>query len=38
MSISKEIYHNTTMIDEICSVNQIENMDMIYEGQDLILP
>lgn len=38
MSISKEIYHNTSMIDEICSLNQIENMDMIYEGQDLILP
>lgn len=38
MSISKAIYHDTSMIDKICSVNQIENMDMIYEGQDLILP
>jgi len=38
MSISKAIYHDTSMIDKICSMNQIENMDMIYEGQDLILP
>ena len=33
MSISKAVYHTTAMIPEICNANQIENMDMIYEGQ-----
>lgn len=32
MSISKAVYHTTAMIPEICNANQIENMDMIYEG------
>lgn len=38
MSISKAVYHTTAMIPEICNANQIENMDMIYEGQQLLLP
>lgn len=38
VSISKAIYNNTDMIDEICSLNNIENMDVIYEGQKLRMP
>ena len=38
MSISEAVYHTTAMIPEICNANQIENMDMIYEGQQLLLP
>lgn len=38
VSISKSVYNNTNMVDEICSLNQIENMDVIYEGQKLLLP
>ena len=38
MSISKAVYRTTAMIPEICNANQIENMDMIYEGQQLLLP
>ena len=29
---AKLFYHTTAMIPEICNANQIENMDMIYEG------
>lgn len=38
MSISKAIYHTTQKVQDICNANQIENMDMIYEGQQLLLP
>ena len=38
MSISKAVYHTTQKVQDICSANQIENMDMIYEGQQLLLP
>lgn len=38
VSISKAMYNNTDMIDEICSLNNIENMDVIYEGQRLRMP
>lgn len=38
VSISKSVYNNTDMVDEICSLNKIENMDVIYEGQKLLLP
>lgn len=38
VSISKAMYNNTDMIDEICSLNNIENMDVIYEGQKLRMP
>lgn len=38
VSISKAMYNSTDMIDEICSLNNIENMDVIYEGQKLRMP
>lgn len=38
VSISKSVYNNTSMVEEICSLNEIENMDVIYEGQKLLLP
>ena len=38
VSISKALYNTTSKIKEICSLNNIENMDMIYEGQKLLLP
>lgn len=38
VSISKSVYNNTSMVEEICSLNEIENMDLIYEGQKLLLP
>ena len=38
MSISKAVYHTTQKVQDICNANQIENMDMIYEGQRLLLP
>lgn len=38
MSISKAVYHTTQKVQDICNANQIENMDMIYEGQQLLLP
>jgi hypothetical protein len=38
VSISKAMYQSTDMIEEICSLNQIEDMDVIYEGQKLLLP
>ena len=37
-SISKAVYHTTQKVQDICNANQIENMDMIYEGQQLLLP
>ncbi len=36
--ICKSIYQTTAMLDKICEVNQIEDMDKIYAGQKLILP
>ncbi len=38
VSISRSMYHTTDMIEEICSLNNIENMDVIYEGQKLLMP
>ena len=38
VSISKAIYNTSSKVDEICQLNNIENMDMIYEGQKLLLP
>lgn len=38
MSISKAVYHTTQKVQDICDANQIQNMDMIYEGQRLVLP
>lgn len=38
VSISRSMYNNTDMIDEICALNNIENMDVIYEGQKLQMP
>lgn len=38
VSISKAIYNTSNKVEEICQLNHIENMDMIYEGQKLLLP
>lgn len=38
VSISKSLYNTTDMIDDICELNKIENVDIIYEGQKLLLP
>lgn len=38
VSISKAIYNTSSKVEEICQLNNIENMDMIYEGQRLLLP
>ncbi len=38
VSISKAIYNTSEKVEEICQMNDIENMDMIYEGQKLLLP
>lgn len=36
--ICKKIYQNTTMLDKLCEVNQIEDVDKIFAGQKLTLP
>lgn len=36
--ISRSFYNNTTKIKDIMKANDIENADMIYEGQKIILP
>lgn len=38
VSISRTLYNTTDKIEEICALNNIENMDVIYEGQKLLLP
>lgn len=38
VSISEAIYQTSSRVEDICRLNQIENMDMIYEGQKLLLP
>ncbi len=38
VSISRAIYNTSSKVEEICRLNNIENMDMIYEGQKLLLP
>ncbi|MCD8366362.1 MAG: LysM peptidoglycan-binding domain-containing protein [Clostridiales bacterium] len=38
LSISQSIYSTDSKVEEICELNNIENMDMIYEGQKLLLP
>lgn len=38
VSISNAIYHTPQRVNEICSLNGIENMNMIYEGQKILLP
>ena len=37
-SISQTYYGNMSMVDEICSLNHIEEQDLIYTGQILLLP
>lgn len=37
-SISRKIYGNNGMVDEIVAANSLENGDKIYSGQKLILP
>jgi nucleoid-associated protein YgaU len=36
--ISRKIYQTAAMMDQLCSVNGIEDVDKIYTGQKLILP
>lgn len=36
--ICKKIYQNTDMLDKLCEVNQIEDVDKIFAGQKLTLP
>lgn len=38
LSISRKLYQTDAMVDEICAVNGIKNLDVIYEGQKLKLP
>ena len=38
LSISRQIYKSTNMVNAIRSANNIDNMDVIYEGQRLLLP
>ncbi len=38
MAISQSLYNTTSKVDEICALNGIEDMDLIYEGQKLLLP
>ncbi|MCD8046234.1 MAG: LysM peptidoglycan-binding domain-containing protein [Clostridiales bacterium] len=38
MAISQSVYNTTEKVDEICALNGIEDMNMIYEGQTLLLP
>ena len=38
VSISKSLYNTTGMVKDICALNNIEDKDVIYEGQKLILP
>ncbi|MBQ4347204.1 MAG: LysM peptidoglycan-binding domain-containing protein, partial [Firmicutes bacterium] len=37
-SISKEIYGNVSMVEEIVALNGLESPDKIFEGQKLLLP
>ncbi|MDE7434737.1 MAG: LysM peptidoglycan-binding domain-containing protein [Lachnospiraceae bacterium] len=37
-AISKRLYQDVSKAKEICAVNQLEDIDSIYEGQKLILP
>lgn len=36
--IARRFYGNTSMIKEICTVNQIEDPDQIHPGQNILLP
>ncbi|MCC8081222.1 MAG: LysM peptidoglycan-binding domain-containing protein, partial [Lachnospiraceae bacterium] len=38
LSISQSIYNTSEKVEEICALNGIEDMDMIYVGQTLLLP
>lgn len=38
VAICKKIYQTTAMMDKLCEVNDIEDPDAIYAGQELILP
>ncbi len=38
LSVSQAVYGTDSMVEEICALNGIEDMDMIYEGQKLLLP
>ncbi|MCI8993805.1 MAG: LysM peptidoglycan-binding domain-containing protein [Eubacterium sp.] len=37
-SICRKIYKTTAMLDKLCEVNNIQNIDIIYAGQKLVLP
>ena len=34
----KEIYGTVELLDYICELNQLESVDLIYVGQELIFP
>lgn len=36
--ISRAIYNNVTMVDDIMKANDIEDPDKVYEGQKIVLP
>jgi len=38
LSVSQAVYGTESKVEEICELNGIEDMDMIYEGQKLLLP
>lgn len=38
LSISQSVYNTTEKVEEICALNGIEDMNMIYAGQTLLLP
>ncbi|MCD8149647.1 MAG: LysM peptidoglycan-binding domain-containing protein [Clostridiales bacterium] len=38
LSVSQAVYGTGSKVEEICELNGIEDMDMIYEGQKLLLP
>lgn len=38
VKISLQVYGSIGRVDDICEVNELENSDYIYVGQDLVLP
>lgn len=38
LSISRAVYENENMVEQICTLNGLQNTNMIYEGQKLKMP
>lgn len=38
LSISRAVYENENMVEQICALNGLQNTNMIYEGQKLKMP